>query len=220
MSWQARALRECARRLGTRWLRGRVLRARGSGRTAMYPWWARPARRPHGGVRVVVGPPSWTLLLLDELERDGRPVRDVLPRFRAYIPHGMDFAPYEDLFRRRLGRDMEIVPGDAPPPDEDIAVNAFGERLTPEDLRHAAAAAAFEHGCELARFDVDAEYPHMAESRGRHVWRCAFRGTPPDLALFAAGLDRALAERNRRYARHRKGPIRPPHVRLVPRPDA
>ncbi len=231
-TWQARALRECASRIGKRWLRGRVYAVEGSKRAcpgrsakreggtamsaAMFPWWGKPSGRPHRNVRVVFGPPSWTLLFLDELERNGRAVRDVLPRWRGYVHYGMDFGPYEDLFRHRLGRGMEFVAGESPAPD-DVTLNAFGERVTDNDLRQAVAAAAFEQGCEIVSHKITPEFPRAEESRGRHVWHCAFRGTPPDLEALAVSLDCALTRESPSYTAHREGTIRPPHVLLIPR---
>lgn len=61
-------------------------------------------------VRVLVGAPSWSLLLVDRVERvAGRPIRDVWPSWRGLLHGGVAFAPYAETWRKRVGRDLVLV---------------------------------------------------------------------------------------------------------------
>lgn len=90
------------------------------------PLWVRPFRSPSSrvlamasweerlaaaakelaevSVRLLIGVPSWTLLLIDAVEREAKAsIRDVWPRWNGFIHGGMAFAPYADTYRRRAG---------------------------------------------------------------------------------------------------------------------
>lgn len=96
------------------------------------PWWLRPWRSPSPAilsladrhwkleaaarelaqrdVRLLVGLPSWSLLLLDAVERlAGRSIRDAWPSLRGFIHGGVAFGPYREIFRKRAGRDVTFV---------------------------------------------------------------------------------------------------------------
>jgi hypothetical protein len=61
-------------------------------------------------VRLLLGVPPWTLLLLDAVEREAdRPVRDVWPSWRGYIHGGMAFGPYAETYRKRVGGGVVFV---------------------------------------------------------------------------------------------------------------
>ncbi len=61
-------------------------------------------------VRLLLGIPSWTLLLLDAVEREAdRPIRDVWPSWRGYIHGGMAFGPYAATYRQRVGDGVVFV---------------------------------------------------------------------------------------------------------------
>jgi hypothetical protein len=68
-------------------------------------------------VRVVVGLPSWTLILFRRLidtarERLGRPVAtvaDVWPGLRAFVHFGMAFEPYREQFQQLVGRPVATI---------------------------------------------------------------------------------------------------------------
>jgi hypothetical protein len=61
-------------------------------------------------VRLLLGVPSWTLLLLDAVERAAdRPIRDVWPSWRGYIHGGMAFGPYAATYRKRVGGGVVFV---------------------------------------------------------------------------------------------------------------
>jgi hypothetical protein len=61
-------------------------------------------------VRVLLGFPSWSLHLLDAVEREaGRPIRQVWPRWRGFVHTGMPFGPYRELYRRRTGHSVLFV---------------------------------------------------------------------------------------------------------------
>ncbi len=96
------------------------------------PLWVRPFRSPSSkvlampgweerlaaaarelagvSVRLLLGVPSWTLLLIDAVEREaGASIRDVWPRWSGFIHGGMAFAPYADTYRRRAGAGIVYV---------------------------------------------------------------------------------------------------------------
>jgi len=61
-------------------------------------------------VRLLLGVPSWTLLVLDAVEREAdRPIRDVWPSWRGYIHGGMAFGPYAETYRKRVGGGVVFV---------------------------------------------------------------------------------------------------------------
>lgn len=99
---------------------------------ARSPLWVRPFRAPSAtvlgmgdweeklaaaarelartNVRLLLGVPSWALLLLDAVEREaGRPIRDVWPRWRGFIHGGMAFGPYAETYRKRAGSGIVFV---------------------------------------------------------------------------------------------------------------
>jgi len=64
----------------------------------------------HRNVRVLLGVPSWSVLLLDAVERAaGTSIRDVWPAWKGYIHGGMNFAPYASTFRKRAGAGIVFV---------------------------------------------------------------------------------------------------------------
>ncbi len=99
---------------------------------ARSPRWVRPFRAPSAAtlalgdwekklavaakeleqtdVRLLLGVPSWALLLLDAVEAiNGRTIRDIWPSWRGFIHGGMAFGPYAKTFRRRVGDGVEFV---------------------------------------------------------------------------------------------------------------
>ncbi|MHC4579409.1 MAG: GH3 family acyl-acid amido synthetase [Planctomycetota bacterium] len=61
-------------------------------------------------VRLLLGVPSWSLLLIDAVERQAdRPIRDVWPSWRGFIHGGMVFAPYAETYRKRVGKGVVFV---------------------------------------------------------------------------------------------------------------
>ena len=61
-------------------------------------------------VRVLVGLPSWALLLLDAVEAEaGAAIRDVWPSWRGFLHGGVAFAPYSVTYRRRAGEGIVFV---------------------------------------------------------------------------------------------------------------
>ena len=61
-------------------------------------------------VRLLLGVPSWTLVLLDAVEREAeRPIRDVWPSWRGYLHGGMAFGPYAETYRKRVGGGVVFV---------------------------------------------------------------------------------------------------------------
>ena len=61
-------------------------------------------------VRVLVGLPSWTLLLLDAVEAAAKAsIRDVWPSWRGFLHGGVAFAPYAVTYRRRAGEGIVFV---------------------------------------------------------------------------------------------------------------
>jgi len=61
-------------------------------------------------VRVLVGLPSWTLLLLDAVEEEsGASIRDVWPSWRGFLHGGVAFDPYAQTYRRRAGEGIVFV---------------------------------------------------------------------------------------------------------------
>ncbi len=99
---------------------------------ARAPLWVRPFRAPSSrvlamasweerldaaakelaevSVRLLLGVPSWALLLIDAVEREAKAsIRDVWPRWRGFIHGGMAFAPYADTYRRRAGAGIVYV---------------------------------------------------------------------------------------------------------------
>jgi len=61
-------------------------------------------------VRVLVGLPSWTLLLLDAVEAEaGASIRDVWPSWRGFLHGGVAFDPYALTYRRRAGEGIVFV---------------------------------------------------------------------------------------------------------------
>lgn len=61
-------------------------------------------------VRVLVGLPSWVLLLLDAVEAEAQaPIRDVWPSWRGFLHGGVAFAPYAVTYRRRAGEGIVFV---------------------------------------------------------------------------------------------------------------
>jgi hypothetical protein len=99
---------------------------------ARSPTWVRPFRAPSArvlamgnweeklasaaqelartDVRLLLGVPSWALLLLDAVEREAdRPIRDVWPSWRGFIHGGMAFGPYAETYRRRVGTGVLFV---------------------------------------------------------------------------------------------------------------
>ena len=133
------------------------------------PRWLRPTHGPlaQNNVRILVGRPQETLLEIDDVEREaGRPIRDVWRALRGFIHEGVDFAPYAETFRKRLGAGVTYVQGDTDPACD---LNAFGERLSKEAVDAAVASAREGGGGEITRYEIEAEFPTVAESRGRHV---------------------------------------------------
>ncbi|MHC4957299.1 MAG: hypothetical protein ACYTGN_02915 [Planctomycetota bacterium] len=158
------------------------------------PWWLRPATGAlhEANVRVLVGRPARTLALLDEVEAAaGVPLRIAWPSLRGFIHVGEAFEPYEDLYRRRIGEGVAMVPGE---PDPECTLNAFGERLDRAALVAAVTAAQEACGRRFLRWEVEPEYPSMAERRGRHLWRVEFEAVPDDLRDVGRALDRSLGE--------------------------
>ena len=99
---------------------------------ARSPAWVRPFRVPSGkvlalgnweeklvaaarelaraDVRLLLGVPSWALLLLDAVEREAdRPIRDAWPSWRGFIHGGMAFGPYAATYRKRVGDGIVYV---------------------------------------------------------------------------------------------------------------
>jgi hypothetical protein len=61
-------------------------------------------------VRVLVGLPSWTLLLLDAVEAEAKaPIRDIWPSWKGFLHGGVAFAPYAVTYRRRAGAGIVFV---------------------------------------------------------------------------------------------------------------
>jgi len=61
-------------------------------------------------VRLLIGLPSWILLLLDAVEQEAdAPIRDVWPAWRGFLHGGMAFQPYAETFRRRVGTGVVFV---------------------------------------------------------------------------------------------------------------
>jgi hypothetical protein len=61
-------------------------------------------------VRVLVGLPSWVLVLLDAVEEAaGAPIRDVWPSWKGFLHGGVAFAPYATTCRRRAGEGIVFV---------------------------------------------------------------------------------------------------------------
>ena len=61
-------------------------------------------------VRLLMGVPSWVLVLLDAVEQEaGRPIRDVWPSWRGFLHGGIAFAPYAETYRKRVGRGVVFV---------------------------------------------------------------------------------------------------------------
>jgi len=61
-------------------------------------------------VRVLVGLPSWTLVLLDAVEAEaGASIRDVWPSWKGFLHGGVAFAPYAVTYRRRAGAGIVFV---------------------------------------------------------------------------------------------------------------
>ena len=61
-------------------------------------------------MRVLFGAPAPTLAVLDGVERaTGRAIRDVWPKWRGFVHEGVDFRPYEPVYRRRVGRGIVFV---------------------------------------------------------------------------------------------------------------
>jgi hypothetical protein len=61
-------------------------------------------------VRVLVGLPSWALLLLDAVEEEaGAAIRDVWPSWKGFLHGGVAFAPYAATYRRRAGAGIVFV---------------------------------------------------------------------------------------------------------------
>ena len=172
------------------------------------PRWLKPTHGPlaANNVRILVGRPQETLLVLDEVEREaGRPIRDVWRALRGYIHEGVDFAPYAETFRRRLGDGVVYVEGER---DPDYDLNAFGERLSQVAMDAALASAQGGCGGDVANYTIEADFPTVAESRGRHVIKIECVTPPADLQAFAKVIDEALPHAAREF-------LRPPIVRLV-----
>lgn len=71
---------------------------------------APPEELARRDVRVLFGAPAPTLAVLDGVERaTGRAIRDVWPRWRGFIHEGVDFRPYEPVYRRRVGHGIVFV---------------------------------------------------------------------------------------------------------------
>lgn len=179
------------------------------------PWWLRPAEGAlsKNDVRILYGPPLQSLVLLDTIEAEsGEPLRAVWPHLRGYIHSGgVEFGPYRDTFRRRFGGGVTFVAAEEP--TTGFASDAFGERLTQDDLDFAVHAAQEACGGEAKEYRVDAEYPTVTRSRGRHTWRIEFSALPADLAAFARALDDALGKRP--HYRAVRPFLREPMVRLA-----
>jgi len=61
-------------------------------------------------VRLLLGVPSWALLLIDAVERQaGGAIRDVWSSWRGFIHGGMAFGPYAETYRKRVGDGVAFV---------------------------------------------------------------------------------------------------------------
>lgn len=172
------------------------------------PRWLKPTHGPlaANNVRILVGRPQETLLVLEEVEREaGLPIRDVWRALRGYIHEGVDFAPYAETFRKRLGDGVVYGEGEQ---DPDYDLNAFGERLSKDTMDAALASAQEGCGGEVTNYTIGPEFPTVAESRGRHVIKIQCVTPPADLQAFAKVIDEALQHPARQF-------LRPPIVRLV-----
>jgi hypothetical protein len=177
------------------------------------PFWLRRAELPlhERDVRILVGRPGRTLKLIDEVERaGGASLRDLWPSLRGYIHIGEPFEPYRDTYRRRLGDDVCVVPGE--PDAGDYKLNDFGERLAEDFVDSAVRLAAEACASPVRSYEIEPEYPTPRESRGRHVFHVKFEKLPDDLQQFAQHLDDALGQ-DHDYSDARAA-MREPLVRL------